>query len=756
MLLAAEIVHQHPLHFCLIRFRSRARPVGGKIAPVSVPRPDAHYIQGVRSITMIPENESHRDRNDETAADRVTSALSAARRLIKFGVPVFPARVDENGDPDFRDPRWSRWQRYPADLDILSTYQPGDALGAVCGVTFDVIDVDPRNGGIFSFKRLIDELGDDGPVVYGRVKTPSGGMHYYIAALGIGKHTNILPGIDLQGGYPDGTGRGFVFLPPTIRPVKGLETSAEPVRMGTYRWVDDIQKPGGDASSEELTSYITAAIQTNKSSRTEGYRESTDALRASCIQAPQGQQRTEMLKYVHEMERRGYAKADIIMLLQTLAAEMPLYDKMRPWYPARSGNPDKHLLDLFHKPGQVIPDATPGELDGINEGPSVARVIPTGLTAYSEVSRELTQWLWMRYLAIGNITIFDGDAGIGKSLVTLDVGARVSNGDDMPDGTRCTEPGSILLLAPEDSDSVIAGRLEAANATSSRIYKPSIVLRKKRGNKESKAYSGGDVLAFPSSTDKVKGWIKAYGIRLMIVDPITAFLDEDINSNNDASVRRALSRLGAALEESGCSAVFVRHYNKNTQLSAQQRGGGSVAFGAVSRIQLIGGQVPSEELDQLDNPPETKVFAITQVKNNHLGRRPDEALAYTIEDSDIVADTDGNMAPRVRWLGKIMVTADTLASGPAKKRPGPIPAIQEEIIEALSEMFASMSVIDSAEAMGQLRNAGISANKETIAKARKSIGIISRARRIKGQSGVSGWDWVLRTKQRVNDEEDDE
>jgi hypothetical protein len=58
--------------------------------------------------------------------------------------------------------------------------------------------------------------------------------------------------------------------------------------------------------------------------------------------------------------------------------------------------------------------------------------------------------------------------------------------------------------------------------------------------------------------------------------------------------------------------------------------------------------------------------------------------------------------------------------------------------------------------MGQLRNAGISANKETIAKARKSIGIISRARRIKGQSGVSGWDWVLRTKQRVNGEDEED
>jgi hypothetical protein len=137
-------------------------------------------------------------------------------------MPVFPIRVDEDGNPDVHnDSRWTRWQRYPADPDILANYRRGDALGAVCGITFDVIDVDPRNGGKFSFQRMSDELGDFGPVVYGKVKTPSGGMHYYIAALGIGSHNNIMPGVDLKGGFLDETGRGFVFIPPHYPPGQG-------------------------------------------------------------------------------------------------------------------------------------------------------------------------------------------------------------------------------------------------------------------------------------------------------------------------------------------------------------------------------------------------------------------------------------------------------------------------------------------------------------------------------------------------------
>ncbi len=721
---------------------------------------------------ILPENSRDRAGNGETAEDRITSAISAARRLIRFGMPVFPARVDENGDPDVHnDTRWTRWQKYPADTDILANFKRGDALGAVCGITFDVIDIDPRNGGKFSFNRMSEELGDFGPVVYGKVRTPSGGLHLYIAALGIGSHNNILPGIDLKGGFPDGSGRGFVFLPPTIRPVKGADSgvitggdTADIIRMGTYRWSEDIQKPGGDASSEELTSYLAELIDESRAARKSitsgnGNRQEADRLRAECISAAAGMQRSALLRYVHELERKGYAKNDIILLLQTLAAEMPLYDKRRPWYPAK-GNPNRELLSLLHAPGEVIPDALPGEMKGLeagtgtdDEGPSVARVIPTGLTAFSEVDRALTEWLWKRYLAIGNITIFDGDPGIGKSLVALDVCARLSIGSNMPDDTDCEEPGSTLLLAPEDSDSVIAGRLEAAGADSSKIYKPALVLRKKRGQ-DPKAYSGGDMLSFPSSTNKIKAWIKAYGVSLMIVDPITAFLDEDINSNSDASVRRALAPLAMALAEVGASALFIRHYNKNTQQSAQNRGGGSVAFGAVSRIQIIGGALSDEDKDQVENPP-AKVFAMAQVKNNHLSRRPDTALAYAIEDSDIVADMDGNFAPRIHWYGEVIVTTDSLSQGPQRKKPGPNPMVQEEIMNVLGEMFNGMEIWDSKEAMSQIKNAGVSANKETIMKARNSMGIISRARHTQGKSGVQGWDWVLSTRHNITEDEDE-
>lgn len=714
----------------------------------------------------IPRGDRTRGANDENATDRINYALSVARRLIRFGVPVFAARVDENGDPDTEtDRRWNRWHKYPADLDILGSFKPGDALAAVCGITFDVIDIDPRHGGVFSAKRMAEDLGDFGPVLYGKVRTPSGGQHWYIASLGIGSHNGVMPGIDLKGGYPDGTGRGFVFIPPTIRPVKGLDgeggvisgaDAVDRIRMGTYRWTEPVQRPIGDPSSEEVTGYLAAAIESNRSKGTpeRGGRESPEALRQACITAESGFQRTALLRYVHELERRGYAKGDILIILQATCREMPAFDKRRPWYPSRGSNPNRELLTLFHRSGKVIPDAVPGELDGIS-GPSVARVLPQGLTSFADIDRGLVEWLWRRYLAIGDIAILDGDPGHGKSLVTLDVGARITNGEDMPDGTAVGGgAGAVLLLAPEDSDKVTAARLEAAGANISLVYRPTLVLRKKKGEKNAKAYSGGDMLSFPNSTEKVRRWLVAYNIRLLIVDPITAFLDESVNSSVDASVRRALAPLSGMLSQIGCSALFIRHYNKNTQLQAQHRGGGSVAFGAVSRMQMVSGIVPEEARSGLPNVP-GQVFGITQVKNNHLEKRLDQTLAYTIEDSDVVADTDGNMAPRVRWLGEVTVSAEELASGPQRRR-GPAPMVQEEIISVLSEMFKTSAVLDARDATKELRSAGITANPETIAKARNRMGVTAKARHEKGRPGISGWDWSMPAKEKVDPDFEEE
>src|SRR5215470_7400951 len=153
-----------------------------------------------------------------TTQDRaaVSAALSAVHALVDMGVPVFLARLSRSGDP--MPP--TGWERTRVDHTVVDRWRPGLALCAVTGVVFDVLDIDPRNGGKGSFDAMADALGEDGPEVYWRVKTPSGGLHLWVARMGIGSHNGFRPGLDLKGGRADGSSRGFVFLPPTVRPSK--------------------------------------------------------------------------------------------------------------------------------------------------------------------------------------------------------------------------------------------------------------------------------------------------------------------------------------------------------------------------------------------------------------------------------------------------------------------------------------------------------------------------------------------------------
>ena len=79
--------------------------------------------------------------------------------------------------------------------------------------------------------------------------------------------------------------------------------------------------------------------------------------------------------------------------------------------------------------------------------------------------------LWPGRVALGKVTLLAGDPGLGKSLVTLDMAARVSRGVAWPDDpTADGQAGSVVLLSAEDDlADTIRPRLDAAGADNNRI-----------------------------------------------------------------------------------------------------------------------------------------------------------------------------------------------------------------------------------------------------------------------------------------------
>lgn len=179
--------------------------------------------------------------------------LAIARDLIAAGIPVFLARpaggrtwdpTSGTGGSGYWLPRG--WQQTEPDPAVIGRWGPGMALAAVMGHVFDGIDVDPRHGGTESLRDL------PVPRVYGVQGTPSGGWHGLTALLGTGSRDAVRPGIDIKGGRPDGTGRGFLWVAPTVR------LSKVTGELAGYRWQrpPDLTGIDGDTSGARLAEII--------------------------------------------------------------------------------------------------------------------------------------------------------------------------------------------------------------------------------------------------------------------------------------------------------------------------------------------------------------------------------------------------------------------------------------------------------------------------------------------------------------------
>jgi hypothetical protein len=279
------------------------------------------------------------------------------------------------------------------------------------------------------------------------------------------------------------------------------------------------------------------------------------------------------------------------------------------------------------------------------------------LTTLADVAPRPLEWLWPGRLARGKLAIIDGDPGLGKSLVTLDLCARLTRGRPFPDGTPAPV-GSVVIVNCEDGVAdTIRPRLDALGADLGRVHLF-------RGRVE----AGFEQLpSFPRDLARLERAIREVGAVLVVIDPIMVFFDETVCTGNDQSVRQALAPLARLAEETGCVILLVRHLNKTGGGKAVYRGGGSIGIVGACRSAWLIARHPGE--------PRQRVLAA--VKNNLAA--PPASLAY-----EVLADADGR--PQVAWLGEAPLTADDLLGGrAADDDPGPRERAAELLRAALRD-----------------------------------------------------------------------
>ena len=245
----------------------------------------------------------------------------------------------------------------------------------------------------------------------------------------------------------------------------------------------------------------------------------------------------------------------------------------------------------------------------------------------ADVIASQVDWLWYPFIPYGKLTIIQGDPGDGKSTLILNIAARLSKGKGLEDEMIPMEPMNVIYQTAEDGlADTVKPRLEQAGANCNHI---SII------DESEKSISMVD--------ERLEEAIIKQKAKLLILDPIQAYLGGGTDMNRANEARDMTKKLGALAEKTGCAIVLIGHMNKAGGNKAAYRGMGSIDFFAVARSVILVGRIEGQD----------NMRAVIQIKNNLAAFGHSKAFELCNEG--------------FRWIGDYEITADEVLGGIAPK-----------------------------------------------------------------------------------------
>lgn len=307
----------------------------------------------------------------------------------------------------------------------------------------------------------------------------------------------------------------------------------------------------------------------------------------------------------------------------------------------------------------------------------------------NDVTAVPVKWLWKPYIPLGKITIIQGDPGEGKTTLALAVAAALSCGKMLPGDTEPREPIKVIYQTAEDGlADTIKPRLEAANADCSHI----LVID------ESKA-------GLSMSDERIEEAIRLTKARLVILDPIQAYIGANVDMNRANEIRPVMAKLGRIAETYGCAVVLIGHMNKASGQKCAYRGLGSIDIPAVARSLLIVGK--------LKNDPSKRVMSHAKSSLAQNG----QSLVFQINEHS-----------RLEWCGTIDLTADQFLEDGGTS-VSKLESAKQFLLDILADGAKSQKDIQSAAE-------GMDFGNRTLKTAKTDLGV-------KSVKVGEGWFWKL-------------
>ena len=300
----------------------------------------------------------------------------------------------------------------------------------------------------------------------------------------------------------------------------------------------------------------------------------------------------------------------------------------------------------------------------------------------SEVDTQTVEWLWEPYIPFGKVTIVQGNPGEGKTTFALRLAAACTNRKPFPHMAE-HEPFNVIYQTAEDGlGDTVKPRLIEAAADLDRVL---VIDEAKR--------------ELTLSDERIEKAIVQNGARLIILDPIQAYMGDKADMNKANEVRPIFRRLADVAERTGCAVILIGHLNKAAGGQSAYRGLGSIDFRAAARSVLLIGRVKRE--------PNVRVIVHDK-----------SSLAPEGKPVAFCLDPDTGF----EWIGEYDITADELLSGAG----GNTATKTEQAEKLILDLLADGKELASEDIEKAAAEAGISARTVRAAKKNLDGRIISK------------------------------
>ena len=306
----------------------------------------------------------------------------------------------------------------------------------------------------------------------------------------------------------------------------------------------------------------------------------------------------------------------------------------------------------------------------------------------ADVDVEEVRWAWYPYIPYGKVTIVQGDPGEGKTTFILALVALLTQGLPLPEEDSGGDPINVIYQTAEDGlADTIKPRLLASGADCSRVLVIDETDRE-----------------LTLCDKRLEQAIHETGARIIILDPLQAYLGGNVDMHRANEVRPVFKRLFAMAEKTGCAVILIGHMNKAQGAKSSYRGLGSIDFRAAARSILLVGR-------RKENP---KLRIVAHDKSSLAPEG--KSIAFELGDDC-----------ELHWKGFCDTTVDELLSGSSSVQTKTV-QMENELRELLKKPMPAYQVYEHADKIG--------ISERTVKTAKKNVGVVST-------KANGHWQWSL-------------